>query len=64
MSNSEENYESNNNINVNDPDEEQSETSEQSGDAASQGIDTEHNTGNKRMRIDEEGAEIGPDDEV
>jgi hypothetical protein len=26
--------------------------------------DPKHNTGNERMSVDEEGAEVGPDDEV
>jgi hypothetical protein len=72
MSNLEENYEGANNGLVNDPDEKQSGTTgqteadsaDENGKAGSTGIDPEHNTGNERMRIDEEGAEIGPDDEV
>jgi hypothetical protein len=35
-----------------------------SGSEKSKGVDPKHNTGNEHMRIDEEGTEIGPDDEV
>jgi len=34
------------------------------GQTENQPLDPQHNTGNKHMRIDEEGSEIGPDDEV
>lgn len=72
MSNLEENNDRADNVLANDPDEKQpgttgqqdSDSAEENGDAGSTGIDPEHNTGNDRMRIDEEGAEIGPDDEV
>jgi len=35
-----------------------------SGQSGNQPLDPQHNTGHEHMRIDEEGAEIGPDDEV
>jgi hypothetical protein len=35
-----------------------------SGQPGNEPLDPQHNTGHEHMRIDEEGAEVGPDDEV
>jgi hypothetical protein len=35
-----------------------------SGSKNEKGVDPAHNSGHEHMRIDEEGSEIGPDDEV
>lgn len=75
MSNLEENLSSNNNNPGGGSEENQNNSGAQSGQGVSsentnagqsgnQPLDPQHNTGHEHMRIDEEGAEVGPDDEV
>lgn len=75
MSNLEENLSSNNNNPGGGSEENQNNSGAQSsqggssentnaGQSGNQPLDPQHNTGHEHMRIDEEGAEVGPDDEV
>lgn len=66
MSNQEEQQSANENKEQNNPSNNQSQEvgNESTSSGGSHMADPEHNTGNDRMRIDEEGAEIKPDDEV
>lgn len=71
MSNIEENLPGNNNNSGSGSDENVSNLgntgSSNHGDSDQSGkkpLDPKHNTGHEHMRIDEEGSEIGPDDEV
>jgi len=65
MANQEEQNNPNENQEQNNPANNQSqEVGNESTSSGGHKSDPEHNTGNDRMRIDEEGAEIKPDDEV
>jgi hypothetical protein len=51
--------------NSNKPEDSSQETTAGNADSEqTNGVDPSHNTGNKHMRIDEEGGEIGPDDQI